>query len=95
MHLLADYVVVLTSRSLRGNLLGHEIYRAEKFELLPVNPDVKSELHPAEHYLSGILQKHFAENLFWVSYSWDLTRRMQAQYKDGGDGKYLWEVVRD
>ena len=86
-------MIVLTSRALSGQLLGHDIYRAESFELLPLSPDVTPELHPAEHYLAGVTQKHFKDGNFWVSYTWDLTRRLQAQYQDGGDGKYLWEVV--
>lgn len=83
----------MTGLEFKGELLGHEIFRATRFELLPVNPDVEPELYPAENYLTGLLRKHLEEGMFWFSYTWDLTRRLQAQWNDSGDGKYLWEVV--
>ncbi|KAL5535134.1 SAC1 [Sanghuangporus sanghuang] len=92
---ITDYVVVMTGLEFKGELLGHEIFRATKFDLLPVNPDVEPEFYPAEHYLTGLLRKHLEEGLFWFSYTWDLTRRLQAQWSDSGDGKYLWEVADD
>ncbi|KAL5495670.1 SAC1 [Sanghuangporus weigelae] len=92
---ITDYVVVMTGLEFKSELLGHEIFRATKFDLLPVNPDVEPELYPAEHYLTGLLRKHLEEGLFWFSYTWDLTRRLQAQWSDSGDGKHLWEVADD
>ncbi|THH12165.1 hypothetical protein EW145_g157 [Phellinidium pouzarii] len=63
--------------------------------MLPMNPDVIVEYNPAEIYLMGLLKKHLDDGLFWFSYTWDLTRRLQAQWSDSGDGKALWEVADD
>lgn len=60
-----------------------------------MNPDISYEVYPGENYLVGLLRKHLEDGVFWFSYSWDLTRRLQAQYKDGGSTKGLWEVVRN
>ncbi|KAH8120657.1 SacI homology domain-containing protein [Phellopilus nigrolimitatus] len=92
---ITDYIVVMTGREYKGELLGHEIFRATKFQMLPMNPDIEPELYPAEHYLMGLLKRHLDDGLFWFSYTWDLTRRLQAQWSESGDGKSLWEVADD
>ena len=91
---IANYVVIITGRELKGELFGHDIYRATSFDILPINPDVNFEAYPAENYLVGLLRKHLEDGLFWFSCTWDLTRRLQAQWKDGGSARGLWEVVR-
>ncbi|EJD04396.1 uncharacterized protein FOMMEDRAFT_83474 [Fomitiporia mediterranea MF3/22] len=92
---ITDYIVVMTGLEFKGELLGHEVFRATKFEMLPMNPDVEPELYPAENYLMGLLRNHLETGLFWFSYTWDLTRRLQAQWNDNSDGKFLWEVADD
>ena len=91
--MLADYIIVITGRENKGELLGHDVFRATAFELLPMNPDLSPEFYPAENYLLGLIKKHLDNGLFWFSYTWDLTRRLQAQWKEGGSAKGLWEVV--
>ncbi|KAI5115288.1 hypothetical protein M0805_006227, partial [Coniferiporia weirii] len=92
---ITDYIIVITGHEHKGELLGHDIFRATKFEMLPMNPDVDPGLYPAENYLLGLLKKHLDDGLFWFSYTWDLTRRLQAQWSESGDGKALWEVTDD
>lgn len=89
----ADYIIVVTGREYKGDLLGHDIFRATRFQMLPINPNVVYEHYPAENYLMSLLSKHLIEGTFWLSYTWDLTRRLQAQWDSNDDGKALWEVV--
>ena len=84
---------MISSRELVCSLLGHDIYRATKFDVLPMNPDVEPEVIPFEYHMLGLLRNHLANGLFWFSYTWDLTRRLQAQWSENSDGKLLWELV--
>ena len=77
--------------------MGHNIYRATDFDILPLNPDV-SLLNPpnaVEAHLQALVKSHLQCGYFLFSYGWDLTRRLQAQYAahEDDDGKALWEVV--
>lgn len=89
----ADYIIVMTGRDVRAELLGHQICRATKFQMLPLNPNVSYEQYPAENYLMSLLSKHLTDGMFWFSHTWDLTRRLQAQWNTSDEGKALWEVV--
>jgi hypothetical protein len=73
--------------------MGHDIYLATKFDILPISPDESIQNHPVESYLLGLLRLHLSKGLFWISYDWDLTSRLQAQWANKIAGKPLWEVV--
>lgn len=94
----AEYVIVITGRELRGRLMGHEIYHATDFDVLPLNPNVSTDNppHPVEGHLLALVRSHLRGGNFLFSYEWDLTRRMQAQWetRDREAGKYVWEMVR-
>ena len=91
---LADYIIIVTGRDFKNEFLGHDIYRATRFQMLPLNPNVNYEHYPAESYLMNLLSKHLVEGTFWFSYTWDMTRRLQAQWDSSDEGKALWETVR-
>lgn len=96
---LSEYIIVLTGRELRGRLMGHEVYRATDFDILPLNPVVSTDNspHPVEGHLLALVRSHLRGGNFFFSYEWDLTRRMQAQWetRDKEAGKYFWEMADD
>lgn len=88
----------MTGRELRGRLMGQSIYRATDYDILPLNPDVSVSSPPntVESHLLALVRSHLQGGVFFFSYSWDLTRRLQAQWstlKEDGN-KALWEIVR-
>lgn len=93
----ADYLIVITGRSLQGQLMGHDIYRATEFDILPL-ASVSAYIppHPVEAHLLNLVRSHFNGGNFLFSYTWDLTRRLQAQLPVHEDdvGKAFYEVVR-
>src|SRR6266404_2144089 len=98
-HLLsAEYLIVITSRELRGHLLGHPIYRAVDFDILPIRPGLSATKpsHPVETHLLALVRSHLSTSLFLYSYVFDITRRLQAQYvaRESDEGKPMWEMVR-
>ncbi|KAL0950766.1 hypothetical protein HGRIS_007534 [Hohenbuehelia grisea] len=96
---LSEYVVILTGRELRGRLMGHDVYRATDFEVLPLNPNisVSNPPHPVENHLLALLRSHWTGGQFLFSYTCDLTRRLQAQWANAADDgrKAMWEAVDD
>ncbi|KAH8835920.1 inositol phosphatidylinositol phosphatase [Flagelloscypha sp. PMI_526] len=94
-----DYIVLLTGREIRGNINGHDIYRATDFDILPLNPNISvtHPSHPVEGHLLSLLRSHFQSGLFWVSYDWDITRRFQTQWSSREEhlNKALFEVCDD
>lgn len=94
----AEYIILLTGRELIGRILGENIYRATEFDILPLNPDVSVQNSPnaVEAHLLHLVRSHLEGGLFLLSYSWDLTRRLQAQWAglENDRDKVLWEVVR-
>lgn len=94
---IAEYVILLTGRELKGQLMGHNIYRATEFDIIPLNPDVSITNPPnvVEAHLLALVRSHLNGGNFLFSYGWDITRRLQAQwatYKQD-EGKAMWEVV--
>ncbi len=93
----ADYLIVLTGRTLLACFMGHNIYRATDFDILPLE-DIPIDLspHPVESHLLALLRSHLEGGNFLFSYTWDLTRRLQAQWQqmEEDSGKAFWEVVR-
>jgi len=93
----ADYLIVLTGRTLLACFMGHDIYRATDFDILPLE-DISTDLspHPVESHLLALLRSHLKGGNFLFSYTWDLTRRLQAQWQqmEEDSGKAFWEVVR-
>ncbi|KAF9568524.1 inositol/phosphatidylinositol phosphatase [Agrocybe pediades] len=95
---LTEYVVVITGRNLQGQIMGHDIYRATEFDLLPLAPvSALVPPHPVESHLLALVRSHFNGGNFLFSYTWDLTRRLQVQWqsRDADIGKAFWEVVDD
>jgi len=96
---LAEYVVIMTGREQRGCLMGHDVYRAVEFDILPLNPNVsiQNPPHPIEGHLLALVKSHLNGGHFLFSYSWDLSRRLQAQWeqKEAEETKALWEVADD
>lgn len=77
--------------------MGHNVYRATDYDILPLNPDVSVQNPPntVESHLLALVRSHLYGGYFLYSYGWDLTRRLQAQWQTLKDdaGKALWEVV--
>jgi hypothetical protein len=96
-YIAAEYVIVMTGREHRARLMGHDIYRAADFDILPLNPNVsvQNPPHPVEGHLLALVRSHLFGGHFLFSYGWDLSRRLQAQWQDrDNEGKMaLWEVV--
>jgi hypothetical protein len=49
--------------------------------------------HPVEKHLVGLIERHLATGLFWFSYTWDLTNRVQAQ--SVSENEPLWKRADD
>ena len=96
--LAAEYLIVITGRELQGHLLGHPIYRAVDFDILPISPglSVAKPSHPVETHLLALVRSHLNGGLFLYSYVFDVTRRLQAQYvaRESDERKPIWETVR-
>lgn len=96
---LSEYVIVMTGREHRARLMGHDIYRAADFDILPLNPNVsvQNPPHPVERHLLALVRSHLLGGHFLFSYGWDLSRRLQAQWqdRDNEERKALWEVADD
>ncbi|RDB28469.1 Uncharacterized protein C19F5.03 [Hypsizygus marmoreus] len=96
---LSEYVILVTGRELRGRLMGHDIYRATDFDILPLNPNVSvhSPHHPVEGHLLALVRSHLRGGHFLFGYSWDVTRRLQAQWEtqELAAHKSLWEMADD
>ncbi|KAE9410696.1 hypothetical protein BT96DRAFT_1011447 [Gymnopus androsaceus JB14] len=96
---LSEYIIIITGREPKGRLSGHDIFRASDFDILPLNPNVTlpNPPHPVEAHLLALLRSHLQSGYFLFSYSWDLTRRLQAQWENyqADMDKGLWEVADD
>ncbi|THH19070.1 hypothetical protein EUX98_g8842 [Antrodiella citrinella] len=94
---MSEYVIILTGREQKGRLMGQHIYHATDYDILPLNPDVSTTNPPnaVEAHLQALVRSHLAGGYFLFSYSWDLTRRLQAQWSsiEGDKEKQLWEVA--
>jgi hypothetical protein len=92
----ADYLIVLTGRTLLARFMGHDIYRATDFDILPLE-DISTydSPHPVEAHLLALVRSHLNGGNFLFSHTWDLTRRLQVQWqsRDEDAGKAFWEVV--
>jgi phosphatidylinositol 4-phosphatase len=79
--------------------MGHNVYRATDYDILPLNPDVSvtNPPNPVEAHLLALARSHLYGGYFLYSYGWDLTRRLQTQWQtiEGDAGRALWEVVSD
>jgi hypothetical protein len=94
-----DYVVVITDRVREGHCMGHDIFRATAFDILPISNHVSfsNNSYPVvEGHLLALLQFHLKGGNFLFSYGWDLTRRLQAQWetRESDEFKAMWETVR-
>ena len=96
-ELTAEYLILITSRERFGGITAHDIFNANEFEILPLNPDVsvQNPSHPVEAYLLALVKSHLNGGSFFFSYTWDLTRRLQAQWlaEKTDAGKAMWEAV--
>jgi hypothetical protein len=88
----------MTGREFKGRLMGHDIYRATDFDLLPLgqNINVYNPPHPVEAHLLALVRSHLHGGFFLFSYGWDLTRRLQAQWetREKDSDRPFWETVR-
>ncbi|KIM67102.1 hypothetical protein SCLCIDRAFT_1210582 [Scleroderma citrinum Foug A] len=96
---LSEYIVVMTGREHRARLMGHDIYRAADFDILPLNPNVTVQYpsHPVEGHLLALVRAHLSSGHFLFSYTYDLSRRLQAQWneKESDATSPLWKQVDD
>ncbi|KAJ6604278.1 SacI homology domain-containing protein [Mycena vulgaris] len=96
---LSEYVVVMTGREFKGRLMGHDIYRATDFDLLPLSPNINvfNPPHPVEAHLLALVRSHLMGGMFLFSYTWDLTRRLQAQWetREKDSERPFWETADD
>ncbi|KAI0095261.1 SacI homology domain-containing protein [Irpex rosettiformis] len=96
---MSEYIIIITGRELRGRFMGHNVYRATDYDILPLNPDVSVSNPPnsVETHLLALVRSHLYGGHFLYSYGWDLTRRLQAQWEtiQGDAGRALWEVADD
>ena len=93
----ADYLIVLTGRTFLARFMGHDIYRATDFDILPLeNISTLHPPHPVEANLLSLVRSNLTGGNFLFSYTWDLTRRLQGQWesRDEYAGKAFWEAVR-
>jgi hypothetical protein len=78
--------------------MGQDVFHATDFDILPVSPQasVSSPAHPVEAHLLGLIRSHLKSGYFLFSYTYDLTRRLQAQWetREQDQGKAMWQVVR-
>ena len=95
---IAEYIIVMTDRERVGELLGHDVYRATEYDLLPLDTRVSPQnaMHPVEDHLLALVKYHFQSGHFLCSYSWDLSRRLQSQWSTQvhDQTRFMWEVVR-
>lgn len=77
--------------------MGHDIYRATNFEILPLNPNISIENPPhiVESNFLALVRSHFQHGNFLFSYTWDLTTRLQVQSQraSGSEKSALWQLV--
>lgn len=77
--------------------MGHDVYRAADFDILPLNPNVSAQNapHPVERHLLALVRSHLLGGHFLFSYGWDLSTRLQTQWGEREDGheRSLWEQV--
>ncbi|KAI0029153.1 SacI homology domain-containing protein [Vararia minispora EC-137] len=96
---LAEYIVLITGRELKGKILGHPIYRATEYEILPIEPNasVVHPVHPVEAHLLALIKSNLNDSVLIFSYEFDITRRLQAQWvaRERDEGRASWEVVDD
>ncbi|KAF7978915.1 hypothetical protein HWV62_44443 [Athelia sp. TMB] len=94
-----EYIIVLTGREKQGVLMGQEVYRATEFDILPLNPNISAQHppHAVEGHLLALIRSHLKSSFLLLSYGWDLTTRLQAQWaaQDRAKGKALWETTTD
>ncbi|KAF8807270.1 inositol/phosphatidylinositol phosphatase [Phlegmacium glaucopus] len=95
---ISDYVIVITGRTIQGNLMGHDIYQATDFEFLPLRAlSPHNPPHPVEAHLLALVRSHLHGGNFLFSYTWDLTRRLQIQWdnREEDASKAFWQAVDD
>lgn len=94
---IAEYIIILTGREHRVRFMGHDVYRAADFDILPLNPNVSAQNapHPVERHLLALLRSHLLGGHFLFSYGWDLSTRLQTQWRERESNleKSLWEQV--
>ncbi|EEB05856.1 inositol polyphosphate phosphatase [Schizosaccharomyces japonicus yFS275] len=69
------YIILATEKTCAAQILGHRIYRVDKFEVIPYHggyPEDQDELD-----LYNLLVRHLGTGPFYFSYTWDLTNSLQ------------------
>ncbi|KAI9572765.1 SacI homology domain-containing protein [Boletus coccyginus] len=96
---LSEYIIILTGREHRARFMGHDVYRAADFDIIPLNPNVSAQNapHPVERHLLALVRSHLLGGHFLFSYGWDLSIRLQTQLGErvNSDERSLWEQADD
>jgi hypothetical protein len=97
-NILADYLVIITAKNRVGRWMEHDIFRATDFDILPISSSVSisNPPHLVEGHLLALLRWHLKESTLLYSCTWDLTRRLQAQWmaQESDEFKAMWQTVR-
>lgn len=91
----SQYAVIATKAKVVGQLLGHNIYKAESFEVVVLRkPQVKDD---SESRYLGLLDEHLKGAELFFSYDYDLTNAFQRQgpRKEGEDVTSVWSKADD
>ena len=96
--LAADFLILITDSEVQGHLVGHEVYRATQYKVLPIAPHLTTTQllnHPIEKRLLALVHSHLYSATLHYSYTCDMTRRMQAQWVDQemDASKAPWEAA--
>lgn len=77
-----DYLIVVTASSKVATLLGADVFRATKFQILPVVPasaEATLKRNTTEAHLVSLLVSHLHSGAWYFSYAYDLTNSLQRQ----------------
>ncbi|EPX71109.1 inositol polyphosphate phosphatase [Schizosaccharomyces octosporus yFS286] len=91
-----EYLILATERSSAAQILGHKIYRVEKFEVIPYMGRLATDQDELDLY--NLLQNHLKTGPFYFSYTWDLTNSLQRSCAEEtknpnvsrSDNRFFW-----
>ncbi|CAO3631245.1 unnamed protein product [Cunninghamella blakesleeana] len=77
-----EYLIVITNRESVGAIDGHQIYRANSFEIIPLATNLSgltSKQQKDESAYLDLLQQHLKSGAIYYSFGFDLTQSLQRQ----------------
>lgn len=93
------YIVVVTKAQAVANLHGHDLFTITETNLLPITYKVRNTMDESR-YKSILQNMNLANNDFYFSYDYDLTKSMQQQavstetlkysLHENSETKYIW-----